>query len=256
MWIDAHNHLQRLGPNVALACEEAGIVRAVVNGTSEADWDAVANLARKHTWIIPSFGIHPWYAPGRTNAWPDKLIALLEEFPHAGVGEIGLDRWMENADLDDQRILFREQMEIAAERKRAATVHCVRAWAALLECEFPVSSFLLHAYGGPREMVAGFAKRGAFFSFNGCFLDPKKIAKLETFREVPRDRLLMETDAPDLLLPPELETYTLSAPNGTPLNHPANLPVAYRELARFLGEDAEQLAAQVCANFQRLFGVA
>jgi len=112
---------------------------------------------------------------------------------------------------------------------------------------------MLHSFGGPAEMIPGLARLGAYFSFPGYFLHERKQRQRETFKQVPPDRLLIETDAPDQLLPPELNRFPLASPDGKPLNHPANLAVVYEELARFLGRKPREMASQVEENFLRVF---
>ena len=148
-------------------------------------------------------------------------------------------------------------MHLQVELDRPATIHCLRAWGALDEIlrrvPLPRRGFLLHAYGGPAEMVAGFAELGAYFSFNGSFLAEKKTRQRAAFRSVPADRLLVETDAPTKPPPPELNRFPLPAGPEGPLNHPANIVVAYEQLAKLRGLSLAELAAQVEQNFCRLF---
>lgn len=263
MLFDAHNHLQdeRLAPHLPAIVPELhriGLGRAVVNGTREADWDRVAALAQEHRWILPSYGLHPWFTKERTPDWKERLAARVEN-GHAAVGEIGLDRWIEGADLDDQREVFTWQLALAARHNLPASLHCLKAWGALWEIlsthPLPECGFLLHSYGGPAEMVEGFLKRGAYFSFSGYFLHGRKADRREIFRALPPGRLLVETDAPDMPPPPDYRPFPLpDGPGHHPLNHPANLQTIYKALARLRGESLETLTAQVAENFERLFG--
>lgn len=263
-YIDAHNHLQHdwLVPHrseVIGVLEDLGIQHAVVNGTTETDWEEVARLARLHSWVRPSYGLHPWRIAQRTPHWRDRLSERLDRGGCA-VGEIGLDRWIKGGDFEDQKGVFTAQLALAAERDLPVTIHCLKAWGALWEivCEHPLPSrgFLLHAYGGPLEMVPGFVERGAFFSFSGSFLDERKTAKCEVFRHIPADRLLVETDAPSMPLPPARNAWPLpDTPDGEPVNHPGNLVVAYSGLAEIRGARVESLAIQVEENFTRWFGM-
>lgn len=243
MWIDAHNHLQNpaLQPPLAEtvpALEKAGVACAVVNGTTEADWPAVAALADRHPWVLPSFGLHPWYLRQRTPQWEAALRELLIRFPQAGVGEIGLDRWMENPDPEDQKAVFEIQWRLAVELDRPVTVHCLRAWGTLDDLlstlPRPKRGFLLHAYGGPAEMVKRWVSLGACFSFSPSFLAPGRERKLEPFHIIPADRLLVETDAPSM---------------GAPLD----IIPAYEGLAALRGCTVAELQEQVATNFRRLF---
>ena len=260
---DAHNHLQdeRLGTNpaelVAAAVSE-GIVKMVVNGSCEEDWPAVLSLARHFSQVLPSFGYHPWYVKERTSEWREVLVQFLDQTPSV-IGEIGLDRWIKDHDLADQEEVFVWQLRLAAERDLPVSIHCLRAWGRLLELlqagPLPQRGFLLHSYGGPEEMIVPLARLGAYFSIPGYFAHERKSRQRETFRHVPPDRLLIETDAPDQLLPDERNRHPLSDPlTGKPLNHPANIRAIYEFTAELLGESVESLASRVAENFHRLFG--
>lgn len=262
---DAHNHLQdeRLVARLAAvlaACGREGITRMVVNGSCEADWPEVRALAKQHPIVLPSFGYHPWFVRERTSGWLDELKRYLDAVPSA-VGEIGLDRWVENPDVPRQEEMFRTQLRLAAERNLPASIHCLKAWGRLAEIlreePRPKCGFLLHSYGGPAEMVDGFVKLGAYFSLSGYFAQERKAKQRETFRRVPLDRLLLETDAPDMWPPDDWNEHPLSDPaSGKPMNHPANLGAVYRFAASFLGLDLEPMKAQLEINFRRLFGTA
>ncbi len=241
MLVDAHNHLQddRFAgrqDDLVAAARAAGVTAMLVNGSSEDDWPAVAELARRHPgFVIPNFGYHPWYVPARTPRWFDRLREHLDACPGAAVGEIGLDRWKPDLPWDGQEEVFVRQLQLAAERNLLASIHCLRAWGRLVELleagPRPACGFILHSYGGSAELVDRLARLGAWFSFPGCFARSDKAHKLDAFRRVPPGRRLVETDAPDQLPPPELITHPLADPAGRPLNHPANLPAIARWLA-------------------------
>lgn len=259
MLFDAHNHLQdpRLDPWRATLLAELprhGIAGMVVNGTSAADWPAVAALARMDARVQPAFGLHPWHLEGRGPDWREELEAWLREFPEAVVGEFGLDRWMRDPDLPAQRQCFLAQMDLAVRLERVATIHCLRAWGLLEEllraAPRPGRGFLLHSYGGPVELVPVFARLGASFSVSPWFGHEAKADRLAVFRQVPLERLLIETDAPDMAPPVELDREPL--PDG--LNRPGNLRVSLEVLARVRPEPVDVLEAQLAENHRRLFG--
>jgi TatD DNase family protein len=278
---DAHNHLhdERLAPHldaILPALATAGIERMVVNGSCEKDWPAVLELAKREPRVLPSFGQHPWYVGERTPDWQRELARFLDVVP-AAIGEIGLDKWILDhqakvpgdlkseignlkppAPLHEQEEVFIWQLRLAAERNLPVSIHCLKAWGAMLEIlrrePRPRCGFVLHSYGGPREMVAPLAKLGAYFSLPGYFAHDRKLRQREAFLAVPRDRLLIETDAPDQLLPDARNRHPLTdARNGKPLNHPANLAAVYEFAAELFGERAEKLAGQVEENFLRIF---
>ncbi len=260
---DAHNHLQdaRLAADrirIIADCRAVGIKGMVVNGTCENDWPKVLDLARQHRSILPSFGCHPWYLDRRTPDWEDELKRHLDAVP-AAVGEIGLDRRMKDFNSDLQAEMFCLQLGIAAERNLPVTIHCLKAWGQLINLlesnPLPKRGFLLHSYSGSAEMVHRFAELGAYFSISGYFAHERKAKQLEVFRLIPSDRLLIETDAPDMAPPEPLIDFPI--PNSSPeqpLNHPANLRSIYHFTGSLLDVTNEAIAIRVAENFNRLFG--
>jgi TatD DNase family protein len=237
-WIDSHNHLQFLPPGevpeVLAALAAAGVVRGVVNATSEQDWDAVAALAA--AWpgrLVPAFGIHPWRAHELAAGWPGRLREMLEKHPLAGVGECGLDRRHAGAALALQRGVFEEQLRLARELCRTVSIHCVKAWGELLAALLAAGpgKYLLHSYGGSLELARRLIPLGAWFSFSPNLGGPGRERALEVFRQLPRNRLLVESDAP--------QRAGQSAAAG---RHPADLPATGKLLADALGLTVAEVA--------------
>ena len=278
---DAHNHLQdpALAPHLArIAAAWPGLAggrgEMVVNGTHPDDWPRVAALAAAHPFVRPAYGIHPWDAGSpRPADWLAQLTALLDADPRATVGETGLDRWIlgsarpddprlagrRRAPMEEQIAVFLPQLELAAARDLAVTIHCLQAFDDLLPLlrarPRPARGFLLHAYGGPAGLVPELVKLGAWFSFNPAFLDPRKTRQQDAFRAVPAERLLCETDAPAMIPPQTWRTHKLPpAAGGAPVNHPGNIEAAYAGLAALRGAEPAALTAQIAENFRRFFG--
>ena len=252
---DSHNHLQRFGAPARIVGDmrDAGVVGCVVNGTCEDDWEAVARLAEQFPdFVAPAFGLHPWQAHRRSDRWLATLEARLDRFPRASLGECGLDGSVAEPSLQIQREVFLPQLALARERRLPLTIHALKAWEPLFEAfasEPPPEKFLLHSFGGSPELVKRLADLGAWFSFSGHFLHPRKAKVLAAFKQVPLDRLLIETDAPDMLPPDEWVTHPL--PDGQ--NHPANLPRIAAGLATALGIDPARLASITAANHANFF---
>ena len=274
---DAHNHFhdEWLLPHhgaIDTAMRATGLRRAVVNGACEADWPVIERLARQYDWILPSYGVHPWDCGNRSPDWFDRLKVQLAADPRAAVGEIGLDRWiLDSAKPDDPRLaglrraplpeqgeVMLKQLALATTENRPVSIHCLQAFGALegtlRHVNVPARGFLLHAYGGPPEMVRTFADLGAYFSFNAAFVGERFAARREAFKLVPPDRLLVETDAPAMPVPLELDHHPLPPlATGQRVNHPANLELGYSGLAGVRGMSVEGLASVVEENFTRFF---
>ncbi len=262
---DAHMHLQEpvlagYRDEIHAEWSRLDLARAVVNGTREADWSVVKALAAEDSRVLPSYGLHPWYVDSRSTDW----FAALEDRlggEYSVIGEIGIDHGVAGRDDTVQEEVFLRQLDLGYRLNRAVTIHCVKAWGrleALLRAQrgrLPGPGFLLHAYGGSAEMVSGFAELGAYFSFSSCAAHQRSGKRRKALAAVPEDRLLIETDAPALLPPPDWVNRAAVDPNtGRPINHPANIGGAYRFVAEFLGLTVENLANRIEQNFVRLFG--
>lgn len=259
--IDVHLHLQEeplfSGVEAIVSnCREAGIEHQIVNGTRPGDWPAVEALAERFPGQVqPSYGLHPWYVREASDGWETELDGFLRRAA-IGVGEIGLDKWIRDHDLEKQKQIFVSQLALAVAHGLPVTIHCLRAFGHLLEIlqreTLPERGFLLHSYGGPKEMIESFLVLGGYFSISGYFFHERKREHLRSLLAlVPRDRLLVETDAPHMNLPEGEERYGEVA-----ANHPANLAVIHERLAAMLEEDGRCLADQLTANARRLFGSA
>lgn len=263
---DAHMHLQEpelieLRDEIRAFWVAHDLVASVVNGTSESDWPEVRLLASDEPRILPSFGLHPWFVQERTENWLDVLEGHLDE-GRSVIGEIGIDHHVPDRDDEEQETVFLAQLELACRRNLPVTIHCVKAWGRLdtllranRDC-IPDRGFLLHAYGGAAEMVAGFAELGAFFSVSARVGDRRAQRLRRALKAIPSDRLLIETDAPALPPSPEWTEIELKDPvSGRRLNHPANIIAGYRCVAIEMGLSIEQLAIRMERNFISLFGV-
>lgn len=256
---DAHLHLQDLRltsqlESIIVELRVQGINKLVVNGTSPNDWDAVTQLYSSHPkLIIPSYGLHPWKTPCSISNWKELLEKHIKDNPAACIGECGLDKWIREPDLEVQENAFRFQLELAVRYNRPLSIHVLKAWGWLIEVlensPLPERGFMLHGFGGSREIADRLTKMGAYFSFAGYFLQERKHAVQQAFQNIPIDRILIETDAPDMLAPDAYITHTLKEKT----NHPANLVATARGLAALLAMDLDELSNQLEANFNRFF---
>ncbi|KAK0600218.1 hypothetical protein LWI29_012799 [Acer saccharum] len=159
----------------------------------------------RYSSVIPCYGVHPWFIEERTPNWFTSLKDLFATTPSAAIGEIGLDKGSRGREIDftDQVEVFRQQLELAKELKRPASIHCVRAFGDMLEIMKSVGPFpagvILHSYLGSAEMVPEFSKLGAYFSFSGFLMSMKAQKAKKMLKRISMERILLETDAPDAL---------------------------------------------------------
>lgn len=260
---DAHCHLQdkRLIPyldEILNSIPSANIAFVSICGSRPKDWEDVKNLSVKHRWIIPSYGVHPWYTGKLPDDWFETFLDYIGNQP-CGIGEIGLDTWIKGHNLQLQQEIFVRQLRVAAEKNLPVSIHCVKAFEPLLDTlrknPIPQCGFLIHSYGGLKEFIKPLVELGAYFSFPGYFAKETKQAQLESFKEIPIERLLIETDAPDQLPPDSLIRYPLiDSETKRPLNHPLNLIPIYEFLSEYLNIPLEDLCKITEQNFLKLFG--
>ncbi len=254
---DAHCHLQdlRIFPQVKIAVDSANknnIKYIAVKSTTEEDWSRVEELNNRFDIINPSFGLHPWFLALRSENWQSKLKKYLFQYPNAGVGEIGIDpdtKGDSGVDIEEQEIIFYHQLKIAKEFQRPVSIHCRSAWGRLLKIlkdigELP-GGLMIHCYGGSIETAKELLKIGAYISFSGTItrLNNKKAA--DVIKNIPSDKILLETDAPDLL------------PYGirSEINEPANLIHVLNKASEFRKQSVTLLAEQTFINTCRFFNI-
>jgi TatD DNase family protein len=262
-FIDAHNHLQdslfQDGEiDVFNKLEKLGIEYAVVNSTNPSDWPSVAKLADKHHWIIPNFGVHPWFLDSLPNDWIELLEGFLSRYK-CGIGEVGLDRNCDSGSKELQLTIFRTHLEIAKRLSLPLTIHCFKRWGELLsqleQVGTPECGFMVHSFNGPLEFIPKITSLGGYLSFSGGYLRKQGSENSALLRSVPRDRLLIESDAPNQPLAPEIEEYSLVDKTiGLRRNHPCNIGSIYRYIAARLRCDMLELCHDVRDNFLRLYG--
>ncbi len=257
MLTDIHCHLHEpdfesdLGEVIARALEK-GIGQFVCNAGAISDFERLITIAKQYDGIVPCFGIHPWFCGDLPDGWQKELADRLVSHK-AGIGEIGLDSWKPGIpSLELQTKIFREQLALARELDRPVMIHCLKAYDELYQIltndGVPMSGFLLHAYSGPWTMIVPLAELGGRFSFSHpCFAPDRKKAH-KTIAAVPVDRLLLESDSPDLVGPDPLRPYSIRRSDGRFRNEPANISAIIEILAAIRRTSQSELIQQIIKN--------
>jgi len=245
---DSHVHLQDpLFRNdlddVLQRAKERNIQRFYCNGTSPDDWDDVCRLADDREGIVPFFGLHPWYVD-RADDWEERLIHILDRKTGSlmGIGEIGLDHFVEPRNDSKQKEAFQIQLRLAKSRELPVAIHSVRAIhdiIPILQEEGPFPAILLHSFTGPVDRIEHLKRLGCFFSFSATVLKLKNRRVREAAIAVPEDRILLESDAP--ALPPQFGQR----------NEPIVIEAVLEELARLRNISSRYLREIVFENNRR-----
>jgi TatD DNase family protein len=258
--VDAHCHLQdeRLAsflPEAMERAQRAGVTTMICCGSSEQDWEAVLALAARFPKIVaPALGLHPWYLRERSSEWLSRLESLLRAHPEAGVGECGLDHALEPRNDAEQEEIFVAQLDLARRLNRPVWVHARRAWGRLpelLEEHGPSSAgWVIHSYSGPPEIMESLSRLNVYFSFSGTLTRSNNRRGRAAAAAAPEDRLLIETDAPDL--PPVIREASDGAAHVPAVNEPAYLVHVAAALAEIRGWNLEKTAEVTAANARRV----
>jgi TatD DNase family protein len=259
-YFDAHLHRQDPSLGAALGNDPqfTGVVAQVSNGTHPDDWPTVRGLSENGgTRVLKAYGVHPWRVDDLPADWEEQLRQYLQA-DAVSVGEIGLDHWITVKDERWQIEVFERQLAIAAELDLVPTLHCLRAWGLLVDCLRAGPDlrrgFLVHGFGGSKEVLHELLDLGGHVSFSAYAADPKRKRMRDAAKACPDDRLLAETDAPDMVPPEAACRFPLKDTDGKPLHHPMEITTAYALLADLRDVKIDKLAGQIEANFKRLFG--
>jgi TatD DNase family protein len=254
---DTHCHLQdkRIFERVSgiiVNAKRAGVTNMLCCGSCVADWGDVAGIGATYVGdgVLRAYGLHPFYAGGVEpggDGWISALEERLAGDPAAAVGEIGLDHAVSPRCDDRQAEVFARQLEIAGRHGRPVSLHCRGAFGAMLSMLKGVGGLrhggAVHSYSGPPDLVGAFVELGCYISFSGSILIPGGKRAAAALKKTPRDRLLIETDSPDIL----------PAGAAGPFNEPANLPLILNRVAEILGEPPRTVAELTYSNGRRLY---
>lgn len=248
--IDAHCHLF-MPPLVAdvkgvLARARAADVTCIIVPAIDHDsWKAIADLTRDPN-LHPVIGIHPWVADGQLDR--AQLAAVLSETGAVGIGEAGLDFKVPAPSREIQIACLRAQLDVAVELDLPIVLHCRGAFEellALLGDYAPSLRGMLHAFTRGPELAERFLALGLHLSFGGALTRPRAKRAHRSAARAPRDRLLLETDAPSIAL------------EGIPAGRVE--PCHTRQVAQALAEirtlSIDELAEVTTENARTLFGI-
>jgi TatD DNase family protein len=253
--IDSHAHIDfpQFDSDRAEMLERAraaGVTTLLAIGTGPGPQklDAALPFAEAHDWIYTTVGIHPHEAKEATQTHYEELARLAQHPRVIAWGEIGLDYHYDFSPRDIQQSVFQKQLALAAQAKLPVIIHCREAWSdclAILEQEWRATGLggILHCFSGTLEEARKGMAMGFLVSFAGNSTYPKAQNLREVAREIPLDRLLIETDAP----------YLAPQAYRGKRNEPAYVAEVARTLAGVRDLAADELAAATAENFRRFF---
>jgi TatD DNase family protein len=253
MYIDSHVNLHHQSfeadrEAVIARARDAGVARMLTICDKIENFAEVIAIAEAHEDIHASIGAHPHYAKDHPGLAAAALIALGGHEKVAGVGETGLDLHYKFSPFEDQVAVFRVHAEAARKLDKTLIIHTRQADAAMAQLleeaagEGPLR-ILMHCYTSGPELARRALKIGAYFSFSGILTFKNADDVRAIAREIPLDRVIVETDCP----------YLAPVPYRGARCEPMHVREVQKAFCALRGLDEEEGAALIADNFFRLF---
>lgn len=254
MIVDSHCHLDMIAErddldSVVDRARQAGVGTMLTISTKLSNLDRIKGIAEHYDDVWCAVGVHPHEAGNEGQTKPNAVVAAAQHPRVIAIGESGLDYHYNFATKQDQRRSFRAHIRAAQQTGLPLVVHAREAddeIAEILRDEYHLGGpfgCVMHCFSSGRELAMAALDLGFHISFSGIVTFKKSESLRDIAKEVPADKLLIETDAPYLAPQPK---------RGKP-NEPSYVRYTCEHLAETLGMSADELARRTTANFFALF---
>lgn len=253
MLVDSHCHLEYKGlvedqQGVLERARAAGVGTFLNISTRQSEWQQVVATAEREKDVWASVGIHPHEADAHADLGREILLEATENPRVVGIGESGLDYYYDRSDRETQRALFRMHIDVARQTGLPLIIHTRDAESDTIEIledekgkgDFPA---LIHCFTASAEFGARVVDMGLSISISGIVTFKNAKDLQDAAKDIPKDRLLVETDSPFLAPVPH---------RGKPCE-PAFVADTARFLADLRGTEFERLEDTTTSNFVNLF---
>ena len=258
MFVDSHCHLDRLsehthGGDVAAtlaAARQANVSQFLAISTTLEELPGLAAIAREHHDVAISAGLHPLYQAAHEPS-VDEIVDAAEQYGAVAIGETGLDyHYQESVPLSVQHERFKRHLMAASELELPVIIHTREAkddtLALLREHSNPQVGGVIHCFTEDLEMAREAVRLGFYISLSGIITFRNAVSLRTLARQLPLDRLLIETDSP----------YLAPVPHRGKPNEPAWVVEVAECIARERGISVDEVAMQTTVNFYHLFRAA
>jgi TatD DNase family protein len=253
-FIDTHSHLydEAFFGEEDLAMQravEAGVTRLIFPDIDSKSRDAMFSLADRYKDnIFPCLGLHPTSIDA---SWENEMAEMERHLDRRiwAIGEIGIDCYWSKEFLEQQKEVFRLQLETAAKLDLPVIIHSRESTEIIINIIKELRHLglrgVFHAYSGSKETYRELERLGDWYVGIGGVLTYKKASIAETVKDIPLERILLETDSP----------YLTPVPFRGKRNESSYIPYIAQRLAELTGRDIKEIAAVTTANAQKLFKI-
>ncbi len=251
VYVDTHCHLDDASFSADLddvldRSREVGVGRWITVGFEPDRWRPAIDLAARQPGMGFTLGVHP----GSADRWSDEIAAALDALVRdaapLAIGEVGLDFFRNETNVDQQATAFIEQLDLALEYALPVVIHMRSAESQMLEvlrARDRLPPLLFHSFDGTPALTEFMLEHGSYAGIGGLATRKASGHIHRELRRLPLDRLLLETDSPYL------------APDGFKprRNTPESIPLIATFLGELLDEDTTRIASATTANAERFF---
>ena len=250
--IDSHCHLDHEQinsdlSNVIKRSKDVGIEKLLTISTSFESFKKIKDIITEDEIIFGTIGIHP-HETDNNEISVDEIVKNFDENPKIiGIGETGLDFYYNNSDKDKQIKSFKKHIEASIKTNSPLIIHSRNAedetFEILNQYHDKKLKILMHCFTGSKNFAERLLKLNAFFSASGIITFKNSLDLQETFKFLPLDKILIETDSP----------YLAPVPNRGKKNEPSFLSFTAQKLADIKDLTKQEITKITTNNFNKLF---
>ena len=250
--IDSHCHLDHEPllsdlKNIIKRSKDVGIKKLLTISTSYESFDRIKKILQEDEMIYGTFGIHP-HETTENKITSDIIVKNFTDNPKIiGIGETGLDFYYENSDKSDQITSFKEHIDASIKTNSALIIHSREAeeetFNILNDYKNQNLKILMHCFTGSKSFAKKLLSLNAFFSASGIITFKNSLELQETFKVLPLDKILIETDSP----------FLAPVPNRGKKNEPSFIDYTAQKLADIKNISKSDLVNFTTENFNKLF---
>ena len=251
--IDTHSHINTIkGLSIDEILEEAknnGVEKIILPSAELSDIDEVFKISEKYENVYALLGLHP----SEVKDWSEELENKIKEYCKqskkiVGIGEIGLDYYWDKSFNELQKEIFIKQIKLANELNLPISIHDREAHKDtfdILKEHNKNSTVIMHCFSGSVEFMKECIKEGFYIAIGGVVTFKNAVKVKEVAKEVPPEKLLLETDAP----------YLTPVPYRGKENHPAYVKYVAEEIAKLRRITFEEIDKITTENAKRIFNI-
>ena len=254
MLIDTHTHIDMENfadrfDEVMQTAKDYGVEKVVIPGVEPSGFDRIIKLCEEYPDVYGAVGVHPEELNSYNEEAENKIKELLKHKKIIAVGEIGLDYYWDKSQVKKQKEIFERQILIAKQAQKPILVHDREAhldsFEILKKSNAAEIGVVMHCFSGSPEFAQQCINEGFYIAIGGVvtFKNAKKVK--EVAKNVPLDKLLLETDAP----------YMTPVPFRGKENQPAYVKFVAEEIAQLRGVSFEEIAEATTANAKKLLKI-